>query len=250
MIGKVMVALSAAKFVKGIAKGFKSFIPLIAGQAANKRFRVAAIMLLRYGKAWKALALLGRSLFRTVFSPLVGGFVLLQAGFAAWNKENSKLKALWEKLVEIWQGRNGGIGLGKVFEFLANVVGGTVTMAFNGLVAAMNSVAGALLFVIEKLEQAYALGKKTVALVIQTPAGRNLIAPAVALASGYQSTTGTMDQRIAEYIGSTAGTVNNNQINNTFQVTPEAAVAVANEMFKIGDYPSSQGMRRIAPVGG
>lgn len=106
----------------------------------------------------------GLGLVRGVFSPLGALILGIQVAMTAFNRPNSQLRALWEKLVMLWNGGPNGEGLGAAFARLGNALLPLLTRAFNALVTVVEVVAGVLLKIIESLEAAFSIGKKIVTL--------------------------------------------------------------------------------------
>ncbi|MGD1954580.1 MAG: tape measure protein, partial [Sphingomonadales bacterium] len=121
LVGKVLLLISAAKIVKGLAMGIGGILGIFANsRGGGKGLLKVVAAFFSMKKALMGIKAVGMLLMRAVFSPITGVILALQVAFAAWNKENSNLKALWEKLAALWNGGPNGIGLGAVFDFLAD----------------------------------------------------------------------------------------------------------------------------------
>ena len=95
------------------------------------------------------------SSFAVGLGPITAAVVILSAAFVALNRENSGLKKLWEKLKQVWNG-----GLGDVFKELAVKLVPLLEVGFKGLVILVEGLANTLLFLVNRLEDAYNIGRR------------------------------------------------------------------------------------------
>ena len=251
-VGKVLLLISAAKIVRGLAAGIGSLLGVFAGsRGGGKGLLKMVAAFFSMSKALTAIKTVGLLLMRAVFSPITAAILALQVAFAAWNKENSNLKKLWEKLVDLWNGGPNGIGLGAIFEFLARVVGGTLTIAFNALVYVVDGVAGALLAVVNALSDAYDFGKKIVKLgagiAVKTPAGQGAIL-AVGQLAGVTPVNRDAGLSLAErrerFLNGNGG----NTIINNFEIKAEDVPKAATAAEKFGQSGLAGEFRRYSQV--
>ena len=137
-------------------KAFNVSLQTLFGEKAAERYAMIAQKLKPIGQAIatifasRAIAGFVRLLAGLIrrFSPFAAAVAVVTVGVRAWNKENSNLRKLWERLSGLWDG-----DFGNAMRSLGQFVSNVLVVAFEVLIGTIDTLAGWMVKLIDLMDK-------------------------------------------------------------------------------------------------